>query len=533
MISRLSFGLGAGLAFLFCTDGFGLMQGDAASSVGAGGSARPQVNGAPSSPGINMVPGTLDMRNFQAPSTTQPAASSGGPVRTVSPVKSLGSLQAAVAAANRIKQSLSQPSLAKLASAKPLGEIVDYYLANVENCDTARNNTIGACDEKESTILQSIKESADRYGSSVVQVLAASTSCTKTNKFLSGVNSSLLLFKGECTANSMKCMKTCGTLKQKITIGAKQANTLAAEASTDPQAAAPAQGIIGDYNILQQEVEGGTPQSVASKSVECKSVAETNLKAAQQQANDATRGVVMAMGCQKETDGSGFNAMNMACDLQPDRPDCSCDLSQNAKSLRCICQKDPRNAGCNTGLAKAGTSAGSQVKIGTGANSGIGPLGKANPNATDNSGEAEESIFGDKKEKPGADAGGGFATGSGAGLGGSGGSGNSMDPSATPGGGGSQGKASSSWGGWSNASGGGMRFGSGRDSMDPDKKAQAEKIRKEALNHIRMVSSTAEGAAMNAEITGGGGRSNWEKVKSRYIDNFSNLLTQPGHVGGI
>lgn len=217
--------------------------------------------------------------------------------------------------------------------------------------------------------------------------------------------------------------------------------------------------------------------------------------------------------CEEKANGTGTDvAANEVC-KDPAKAKTEECLCQNPQSPECICFKNPRTSGCPGGLPGVGeNSAGELITTGptdksnvaaAGGTPNLGPsgggmqLGERSPNSADSGGV-------------GAPTGGG-ATGLGGGSGGGSGSG-------TPGaeGSGKKGLDANILGGAGGGGGGGGSWGSSGGG--------SEKYRAYLPGGAKDPGKAAGQQAWTKEVTGQGGKSNWEKVKERYRDNKNTLL---------
>jgi hypothetical protein len=201
-------------------------------------------------------------------------------------------------------------------------------------------------------------------------------------------------------------------------------------------------------------------------------------------------------------------------------PTCAanCSLAQNASSQACICQANPTAAGCsayNAGTTSAGmgTVGGGVGSVGTLSNNstaGLGALPGANPTPGPGNSQASGLAGADGGSKGGGGSGGGGG-GTGAGAAGAQKAAGSEKGASDIyggllGGGGSAGRAGSGYDSAGGAGGGG--FGGKYAKFLPTKAGVA-----------------GRGAASTGnELTGAGGKTNWEKVRSTYTDLNSTLL---------
>lgn len=192
-----------------------------------------------------------------------------------------------------------------------------------------------------------------------------------------------------------------------------------------------------------------------------------------------------------------------------------CDDPANAQLPECICLKKPNTPGCENGptIRESNSSNGSIAAtggvgdIGLGSNDGMGPdfgsggIGEDMP-GVDPREPASAGMAGGGGSSAGLSGGGGD---SGSGAGGSAGDGKSKLNTNILGGG-----AGGGGGGWGSGS-----FGSGGDKY----RAYLPGGDKDPNRGV-----AGQDAAWNKEVTGHGGKSNWDKIKDRYRDNRNSLL---------
>lgn len=215
-----------------------------------------------------------------------------------------------------------------------------------------------------------------------------------------------------------------------------------------------------------------------------------------------------AKECEKDSDGAETPPV---ASLQE-----KCANSANAQLPECICIADPRTAGCSNTLEKAGLSAGDIASLTLNpstpsdrSTASVADLGLGGSDLDPNLPPAEGS---DSGGLPGAPTGGG-----GAGLGSSGGgfgggpntgdgkSAKGLNTNILSGTGGGGGGGFGSWGGGSGNSNSRLRSYLPGGAKDPNKGMAGQQN-------------------WSKEVTGQGGKSNFEKVKDRYRDNKNTLL---------
>ncbi|WII72698.1 hypothetical protein QJS83_02290 [Bdellovibrio sp. 22V] len=210
--------------------------------------------------------------------------------------------------------------------------------------------------------------------------------------------------------------------------------------------------------------------------------------------------------CEEESNGTGGTDPTVAAGEK-------CADPANAQLPECICKANPRTPGCSNSYQKPGESSLAQV--------GTGVTDKANVNPTRGPSDIDTSSgngLGDmgRNESSAGDGGlPGAPTGGGAGLSGSGGGGSGgvagKDEASTKKGLNTDilsGAGGGGGGGFGSFGGGGSNYRAylPGGAKDPSKGVAGQQ------------------QAWKNEVTGQGGKSNWDKVKERYRDNRNTLL---------
>lgn len=332
-----------------------------------------------------------------------------------------------------------------------------------------------------------------------------------------------------CSAKRQICESSCSSSINSMKALAKAASTLSAKLATTsctPAITSECEPETKDKANIEQIIalveaeEKITPTTISSKFKTCKidmltllGMAGTNVlalaqsKATSDKCDEATKAnaAAVAVDCTKEENKSKTECLNKSTVVD-------CGLTANADKPICICKANPRVTGCegvSTVLATNSTmSTGSDgTTSGRGAN---GKLTAAPGAATDKKFPADLSKT-SKNDGSGIGGGGGGST---AGL-----SANSDVGSSD----GTKLEKSENAGNaniLSNESGGGSgyRFGFGGSSGS---KAQ---LRKLAGDNGFKGKLTAQD--WSAQVTSNGGKSNFDKVKVRYIENRTSLLNR-------
>ncbi|MNL00694.1 hypothetical protein D3C87_1211350 [compost metagenome] len=191
----------------------------------------------------------------------------------------------------------------------------------------------------------------------------------------------------------------------------------------------------------------------------------------------------------------------------------TCEIPANASLPECICLANPRTAGCSSGLSTVGElNAGSGQAVSgkaISADATVGSLGK------DSTGMSQAEMKGGGSS---GDGGIGAPTGGGASLGsiGGGGGGGAVGEKGGGSGSGLNTDILSGAGG----GGGGGGYGGYKGSSDGGRGLR-NYLPGGAKDPKRGLAGQGVGSK---EVTGQAGKSNWEKVRDRYIDNKNSLI---------
>lgn len=314
--------------------------------------------------------------------------------------------------------------------------------------------------------------------------MSTSDACKEKSKTLDRVNQLLALYNTACGAAIFACKTAC------------------TKAGTD---ATPIAGITppvtcgatfsGDVANAMKACEGFNWNLAAGGAA---------IFAIIQQSNAAKQ-------CEKDT-------TNVVCAPGDTRPACAqvrgggqldCSLAENAQKPECICQRFPNQAGCPGGGAGGGTGGVGSLQgnsAGAAAGSGFGDL---------NIEGGFESTVPDVRGANGTGGGGGGGNGSGGGSGADGGTAAAKPTEAAK-------RMNTNILGGSDGGGGGG--GGRRGSSSSDDSFRSSSLGAFLPGGAKDPSRGVASGAAAAGISGAGGKSNWQKVNDRYIDNRSGFL---------
>ncbi len=254
---------------------------------------------------------------------------------------------------------------------------------------------------------------------------------------------------------------------------------------------------------IAQELNKTETKSISGKVTLCVGKYAELLTSAGMGILSVANSIKQGQDCGKATDGSGTTGPDLA------NLDIKCAMAEYKNTTECICHLNPRQTGCANSLEK--TNGGSGYS-GMSAGTGSGGAGSSGGSVTLPTGS--ESTMPEIASKSAGAGGAGAPVGGGSGIGGGGSAGGNSG-----GAGGEDGHKglntnilSGSGGG-----GGGGWGGGSRSAAD-------EKYRPYLPGGAKDPQRGVAGQGVSNEVTGQGGKSNWEKVRDRYRDNNSTLL---------
>jgi hypothetical protein len=436
----------------------------------------------------------------------------------------------------KAKSGLTSVASTIVSSAVEIQKIVQKYspdgniAKHVEKLRQYQNQYQNACSTRESTTEMICREKTNPELTAaipVVQGIMTSISgsmdaCSKFAKAMDIMNKALVAYQAACTTTKMLCENSCGTAKQIL----QQAKDSITESSTTAVNAinkqildAVAEGgvntaaLTADRNRLDQETKvlidgigqdlnAATSDSVANNAITC-----SNFK------NQITSSVVGIVGVLRSLGQANKCSDEQAATANPyaTPTPLDCTLAANKPLPECICKAAPRTAGCSTGLDSQATARSADA-LGAASIGSASAGSAAAPTITAGSGATMAVPPGSESAAstgPGAPVSGGSAMdgGSAGNSGGPGGAaqrgGSRLNPNILSGEGGGGGGGGGSWGGHASGADSGLRKYLPGGEKDPTAMA---------------------GAVKPKDVTSPDGKSNWQKVRDRYMDNKPTFL---------
>jgi hypothetical protein len=345
----------------------------------------------------------------------------------------------------------------------------------------------------------------DKYGLMISGALAASSvggsitnSCAKMDEVMKIANAGMAAYQANCALKKNACTSACATAGTSIDKDiakynvASEANNMnpPAKAAAKASAVACGQDLKGQIKITS--ACEGLMLNLAAAAAGIVSIAAEN---------DA------AQNCKKKTSTTD-------CKTNSADPKCyvDCSMPEHASKAQCICQKTPNAKGCpgavaydaGLGIQTVGNTAETDLKI-------------PNPNFDGGgSGFAPTPIGGGSASSGGGLGGSGGDSGGGGGADGFSGGGKGADASLKTGG---KKMSTDILSGFDGGGGGGGGSRGGGRNADSPYNAYLPGGSKDPSRGLA--------AAGSAEVTAGGSKSNWEKIKERYQQFSPSLNAGP------
>lgn len=449
------------------------------------------------------APATTTPASTPALSTTPSAAATqeaaGDPVcvSSADPNAADGNkMQANCAVVNNIKDSImnSYPKTSK--NYQALSSAEQDFEKKWHSCISKHDLAANACLDGLSDNLKSVTSALGPAVAALSGAASANGSCDNFSKIMDLANKGLTAFNGACGAAKGFCQSSCqgavDSLKNMSNL--VSTDTCTGDPSCSGQLIAQRQGLLDA--IKKESDDKNNTISSAGKAAMCKEKFAQLMAASAAGIASMIAGMMQGNQCEQQTAAAASTTV-----------DCT-DPSQ-AQTPTCLCQANPRLQGCDNSLQKTGSSTGGSTTFGNTAANGGTKMGD-NPNlalpptapdvSRDPSSASASSLPG---------GGGGANLGGGSGL--SGGGGGSGDGAAQ------KSLDTNILAGTSGGGGGGGGWGGGFGNSNSDEKYRS---------YLPGGSKDPKlgGNAWASEVTGQGGKSNWEKVRDRYRDNKPTLI---------
>lgn len=354
-----------------------------------------------------------------------------------------------------------------------------------ESCSKAADAAKNACVESYSPIIKAAMAAMMSAIQSQQGASGSNGNCSQANKSQEQGKKGMNDFAKDCTAKKTACEKACEKAEESATsVGSSTCKTDAAKLSS-PQKE--------QMLTLCKQAAEKTKSAVDSGKSSCAGLGK-NASAGAAAALEMLTGLMNSAACKKETGDE-------ACDKNPNQEKCKldCNDAKNAANVKCICEKNPRAAGCGGDTSIANDNNQSNDKA---IPQGGSPSSDQQVNSDDNSSDSSSG--------PKSSGSGNFGSGAGAANGNMSAKGKdskaeekakAKEPSVLAG----------DIGGGASAT----TAGSAPSDGEPNGKYAAILAKEKSRDPA---------SSLKNEITGGFGLSNWEKVNNGYRTKADSLL---------
>ncbi len=416
----------------------------------------------------------------------------------------------------------SEGQIPSRAAIKKAAGHATYYSLYHSPCTGAQSTAGTICRERTSPQLQDTLNSINTVASMITGV-AVKDSCSTFAKIAKLGQMGLTAYTAACSAARAACEASCSSVKSNLDslltlkiesfsactgVGANALELAAAQAKCASYTAAVKNLTDQIIPILTADAKKDDVKSVAMKNTACTYDYANMLVSAGAGIASMISGFNSGQNCDNQSNGTGDPAKvadNTA----------KCAKPENAELPECLCLANPRLPGCANGLQKAGD----------GTTSNLTALSSPNANGDDKKNSnldlsGSRDVASDKHANSDSGSGGAGAPlgGGGSGLGGGGSGGGGGSAAGVGGAGDKKGLSANILGGGSGGGGGGS-WGAGGYSSESN-----AKLRPYLPGGEKDPNKMAGQQNWTKEVTGQGGKSNWEKVRDRYRDNNSSLL---------
>lgn len=410
-------------------------------------------------------------------------------------------------------------------------EAAKKYVILKQSCGTDAASADNFCDTMRNQKALDVQKMISAGTAVISKATAASESCGIMGNVSTLANGGMLAAQAVCSGYKFKCDFSCGDAKKEIALVAKLngqpitscVNTVIAEANSESNQGRAemlkgfADKLVAAQNQVGQVVAEETP-AVDPKITQCeKNGADILTMGAQAAA--LLSAAMDSKKCEEQlssgSGGSGSGSLATTAQF--------CAQPGNSSSITCRCAADPNGAGCLGSLGGSDVSGFAGLQKGVGNVSGFASTGA--PKVSDS-----DIQFGDipsdvaVKKDNGLSPTSPFAAAAATGGGGGSGGGSGVAGSSKPGVAGAEEEKSKgfSMGFSSLAKGFGNLFGlKGNDKGGKSLSKEQKDIQLQAIK--RKIASDQ----VRAEISTASGKSNFDKIKDRYAETRSSLISAP------
>ncbi|WP_374073563.1 hypothetical protein [Bdellovibrio bacteriovorus] len=417
-------------------------------------------------------------------------------------------------------------------SLKSLDSAASWYSNGHGSCVKTQGAASYICSEKTSPKLHETLNQVNTYMNAFGAIAGVNDSCNAAGNAMATVKAGLTAYVTACSTARAACELSCSTVQSNLKrileiVNAHESFSCSVNPKTPAIQMETALSACADF-IALRDAKFEEIKAIANKDndekgtidAERKSVALKNVACTYSYANmvaSALTGIASMVDSMKQAsrcdEASRGTASANKADICSDSTkakseECVC---RNPQSPECLCFKNPRTPGCTNTLQKSAQN-GESNSAKTGATDKNNLQGKIDGSGLRNPAEAGLNAG---NPNGGGDGGGNLPTGGGAGLGSSSGGSDATPTSAS-----STKKPLDA-----NILGGAGGGGGGSWNSSSISGSSSSKYRAYLPGGAKDPNKGMAGQEIWArEVTGAGGKSNWEKVKDRYRDNKNTLL---------
>jgi hypothetical protein len=442
-----------------------------------------------------VIPFFLSQQSFANPESV---SGSGGDAAEGTPTKLMSEVTISNALVGVMGCKAFIPTIAEIETAHKT------YTSTKDSCVSMQAKAASACLESLSPEMAETTANINMLVS-MIGGAAVSDACSNMAKAMNIAKAGMSAYTAACGAMRAGCSSSC--VKSKAALESmKKLLELPPVAAIGAGAPANCAEMYSTFTksalaAVTEEMNSKDIKSVAGKGAVCTGKYAALLSSGALGLISIVKSLGESKNCNAATDGSVT-----ATDLS--NLDIKCAMAEYKNTTECICHLNPRQTGCVNSLEK--TNGGSGYS-GMSAGSGSGGSGSAGGNVTLPTGS--ESTMPEIASKSAGAGGAGAPVGGGSGIGGGGSAGGNSG-----GAGGEDGHKGLNTNILSGSGGGGGGWGGGSRS------AADAKYRPYLPGGAKDPQRGVAGQGVSNEVTGQGGKSNWEKVRDRYRDNNSTLL---------
>lgn len=413
------------------------------------------------------------------------------------------------AAANQVRGLRSFP----LANGNAVVDAAEAFASAAKNCTKETKTAQMACTEGCSAPLSDGRAQAAKTSNEMKGTAQANGASKKAAVALEQEAGGFRAFLADCSPKLDKCQASCKDALDKLDAlenaikGVRCESYSAVNATLFGQCKASLAAAANAVSaVAKKERRTDDIKSRGGKSTECNGTLANNKKKADSALGGLDKAITAALGAALQNMASSGSGSGGTASAASDAAALDC-AGKDAGTSTCLCQTNPRS--CNQQVA---------VSTGIGVNAGAGSTSSSGSSGSGAS--APSTTLDPNRDPAGLPVGTGTGGGGGSGVGAGGGTPSPAPSSGTvlPASAGARASAAGLYTGYEGGNG-----GSGYDSAG-DSEGDAKRTKSNSLAR-GLMGANARRPEMPG-LTSSGGRSNWEKISNRYVDNSPTLLKE-------